>query len=98
MSERLLYIVTYDVRDDRRLRRVFRLMRGYGDHVQYSVFRCELSARERAELMIKLADVLKPSEDQALLFPLGPAGGTREQGIYHVGLPYEPTDHSPIIV
>jgi CRISPR-associated protein Cas2 len=95
---RLLYIVTYDVRDDRRLRRVFRLMRGYGDHVQYSVFRCELSDRERAELMIKLADVLKASEDQALLFPLGPAGGVREQGICHVGLPYEPTDHSAIIV
>jgi CRISPR-associated protein Cas2 len=95
---RLLYIVTYDVRDDRRLRRVFRLMRGYGDHVQYSVFRCELSDKERAELMSKLADVLKPSEDQALLFPLGPAGGAREQGISHVGLPYEPSDRSAIVV
>lgn len=30
---RLLYIVTYDVCDARRLRRVFRLMRGYGDHI-----------------------------------------------------------------
>lgn len=95
---RLLYIVTYDVCDARRLRRVFRLMRGYGDHMQYSVFRCELSDRERAELMTKLADVLKPSEDQALLFPLGPVGGAREETIHHVGRPYEPSDRSVIVV
>jgi len=95
---RLLYIVTYDVCDARRLRRVFRLMRGYGDHMQYSVFRCELSDRERAELMTKLGDVLKPSEDQALLFPLGPVGGAREKTIHHVGRPYEPSSRSVIVV
>ena len=95
---RLLYIVTYDVRDDRRLRRVFRLMRGYGDHLQYSVFRCELSDRERAELITKLADILKLTEDQALLFPLGPAGGVREQHVHHVGLPYEPSEHTTRVI
>lgn len=95
---RLLYIVTYDVRDDRRLRRVFRLMRGYGDHLQYSVFRCELSDRERVELMAKLADVLKPTEDQALFFPLGQAGGSRELHVYHVGLPYEPSERAATVI
>lgn len=95
---RLLYIVAYDVRDDRRLRRVFRLMRGCGDHLQYSVFRCELSDRERVELMTKLANVLKPTEDQALLFPLGPAGGSRELHVYHVGLPYKPSEHAATVI
>jgi len=73
-------------------------MRGYGDHLQYSVFRCELSGRERVELMAKLADVLKPTEDQALFFPLGPVGGSREQHVYHVGLPYEPTERSATVI
>lgn len=95
---RTLYIITYDVCDQKRLRRVFQLMRGYGDHLQYSVFRCELSDRERAELITRLTELLKADEDQALLFPLGPAGGTHEQGVYHVGRAYQPSERSPTIV
>jgi CRISPR-associated protein Cas2 len=79
---RLLYVVTYDVCDDKRLRQVFKTMRGYGDHMQYSVFRCELSDRERAELMAKLDGIIKHDEDQVLLFPLGrPADERKFQSI-----------------
>jgi CRISPR-associated protein Cas2 len=95
---RLLYLVAYDVREDKRLRRVFKLMRGYGDHLQYSVFRCELSDRERVELMEKLTRLIKHDEDQVLLFPLGPAGGQREVNVHHVGLAYRPIEHGPVIV
>jgi CRISPR-associated protein Cas2 len=95
---RTLYVVTYDIRDDKRLRRVFKLMRGYGDHTQYSVFRCELSDRERVELMGRLAEIMKLTEDQALFFPLGPAGGTNERAVYAVGLPYEPFERGAVIV
>ena len=95
---RQLYTVAYDVCDSKRLRRVFRLMRGYGDHLQYSVFRCELSDRERAELMTKLSDVVKHDEDQVLLFPLGPAEGMREQGIFHVGKPYEVQASGAVVI
>ena len=95
---RLLYIVTYDITDDKRWRRVFKLMRGYGDHLQYSVFRCELSERERADLTGKLAEMIKKDEDQVLLFPLGPAGGRREAGVYVVGRAYTPAEHEAVIV
>lgn len=95
---RLLYIVTYDVCDDKRLRHVFRTMRGYGDHMQYSVFRCELSDRERVELMGKLSEIIKHDEDQVLLFPLGPAGGARETGVHTVGLRYIPSEHEAVVV
>lgn len=95
---RTLYIVTYDIRDDRRLRRVFRLMRGYGDHLQYSVFRCELSDRERAELILRLTEVMRLSDDQALFFPLGPAGGERDQAVLAVGQPYSPRERQATIV
>ena len=81
---RLLYIVAYDITDDKRWRKVFRLMRGYGDHLQYSVFRCELSDRERIELMEKLADVVKHDTDQVLFFSLGPVGGQRAERVKHL--------------
>ena len=95
---RLLYVVAYDVRDDKRLRRVFKLMRGYGDHLQYSVFRCELSDRERVELIEKLAGAIKHDEDQVLFFPLGPAAGQREVAVQAIGLAYQPREHGPLIV
>jgi len=95
---RLLYIVTYDICDDRRLRAVFRLMRGYGEHMQYSVFRCELTDLERVELIAQLTGTINMNEDQVLFFPLGPAGGERETGICAVGRPYEAVDHEAVVI
>ena len=95
---RQLYVVTYDIRDDQRLRRVFKLMRGYGDHLQYSVFRCELNERERIELVEKLTQAIQAAEDQVLLFPLGPAGGQREVSVQALGVAYRPSLHEALIV
>ena len=55
---RNVVFVSYDISDARRLRLVYQYMRGRGDHVQYSVFRCELSATERARLIMGLADLI----------------------------------------
>lgn len=95
---RLLYIVTYDVCEYKRLHRVFQTMCGYGDHMQYSVFRCELSEQECIGLMSKLSEIIKHDEDQVLLFPLGPASGLRETEVRSVGLPYEPAVHEAIVI
>ncbi len=55
---RTTYVVTYDIRDPKRLRRVYRLMLGYGEHVQYSVFRCDLTSRELLELKGRLGEAI----------------------------------------
>ena len=55
MSERNRYFVTYDISDDTRRTAVFKTLRGFGDHLQYSVFRCDLSPRQRA-VMIAAVD------------------------------------------
>jgi CRISPR-associated endonuclease Cas2 len=44
---RTCYLVAYDIADPKRLQRVHRTMRGYGDPLQYSVFRCILSPTTR---------------------------------------------------
>ena len=43
-----LYIVVYDIGDPKRWRRVFKLMRCYGEWVQLSVFQCRMSRRRHA--------------------------------------------------
>lgn len=76
MNDERLYIVTYDIADQRRWRRVFRAMQGYGDWMQLSVFQCRLNRRRRAELETRLRELVKNGEDHVLLIDVGPADRT----------------------
>ena len=73
MSGERLYIVTYDIADQRRWRRVFKTMQGYGEWLQLSVFQCRLTRRRRAELETRLRELVKNGEDHILLIDVGPA-------------------------
>jgi len=37
------FLVTYDICEDRRLAKVHKTMRGFEDHLQYSVFECQFT-------------------------------------------------------
>ena len=73
MVEERLYIVTYDIADERRWRRVFKLMQGYGRWLQLSVFQCRLTAQRRAELATRLDAVIHGKDDHVLILDLGHA-------------------------
>lgn len=66
-----LYLVTYDIRDSKRWRRVFRLMKGFGEWLQLSVFQCRLSRRRHAELIALLDGAIKHGTDAVLVIDLG---------------------------
>lgn len=57
----------------KRWRRVFKLMEGYGEWLQLSVFQCRLSRRRHAELTATLHEIIKDDQDHVLLLDLGPA-------------------------
>lgn len=98
MSGRLTYIVCYDICDPRRLRRVYSVMRGYGDHMQLSVFRCELSAAEKVQMITELGVEVKHDEDQVLIVPLGPPRGHNARSMETIGLPLSrPELHSVVV-
>ena len=61
------HLVSYDVRDAKRLRRVAKVLEGYGVRVQYSIFSCQLSERARERLRWELAKVMD-DEDELLIF------------------------------
>jgi len=85
---RQAYVVTYDVCDPKRLRKVYKLMRGYGEHLQYSVFRCELSKRELVELRAKLGGLIHNGQDQVMFVDVGPVEGRGSVSISTLGKPY----------
>ncbi len=84
MSDERLYIVAYDISDDRRWRRVFKTMQAYGSWIQLSVFQCRLSSRYRAELEARLRTLISEGDDHVLLIDVGPADRT-ELGIVSIG-------------
>lgn len=89
---RMTFLVCYDIANDKRLRRVFKACKSYGDHLQYSVFECDLNPREKAELERALAEMIKHDEDQVIFVSLGPAEGRGERVITALGIPYVKMD------
>ena len=95
---RTTYLVCYDIADDRRLRKVFKLMRGFGDHLQYSIFECQFTPGNVIRCRTELARIIKHSEDQVLFVHLGPSEGRGDRVITALGLPYTAVDSPCIIV
>ena len=68
------YLVAYDISDPKRLRRMFRIMRGYGDPLQLSVFLCYLSDKERVLLTMDISAHINHLEDRVSIVNLGSSG------------------------
>ena len=79
------YLVAYDIADPGRLRRVHRKVCGFGEALQYSVFRCDLSPAERILLLEALTPLINHREDQIILLDLGPAEGRARECLYTLG-------------
>jgi CRISPR-associated protein Cas2 len=93
------YLVTYDISDDKRRDCVFKTLKDWGDHVQYSVFLCELNPREYALLKGELQRLVHQRKDQVLILDLGLADNTFEigQGLDCVGFAYSPPQRVMVV-
>jgi CRISPR-associated endoribonuclease Cas2 len=69
-QETTLYIIAYDIPNDRRRSKVHKTLCGYGAWTQYSLFECWLDRKQLLELQIKLAKQLNEQEDSLRLYPL----------------------------
>jgi len=84
---RNVYLVCYDVGDEKRLRRTYKKMRGFGDPLQYSVFRCELSPTEQQMMKEALWALLNREHDRVMLIDLGPVGARGDDCVEFWGEP-----------
>jgi len=97
LREEHLYIVVYDISDPKRWRRVFRLMNGYGEWLQLSVFQCRLTARQHAELIALLDGIIHNGEDHVALLDLGLAEGVVPR-VVSLGKSFTPVAREPVII
>jgi CRISPR-associated protein Cas2 len=69
---RSTFNVSYDIADPKRLRKVFRTLRICGDHLQFSVFECQLTKTDLLECRAELAAIINHKLDQVLFIQRGP--------------------------
>ncbi len=66
----MLYLISYDVSDDTRRRRIMEALKDFGRRVQYSVFECNLDERAMGELLGRVDFEIDPATDSCRLYRL----------------------------
>ena len=84
------YLIAYDVADDKRRTAIFKTLMGNGDHVQYSVFICQLNDVELTRLKGRLCENINARQDQVVILDLGPAETDLGSRLECLGKAYAP--------
>lgn len=92
-----LYVISYDISHPRRWRRVFRIMKGYGEWLQLSVFQCRLSRTRMLQLEAELKEAMNQDEDHVLILDIGPADAVSPQ-VRSLGKLFQPVAREAVIV
>ena len=69
-------LVCYDIRDPKRYRKLYKIIRGHGERLQYSIFRCRLDDRQTERLRWRMLKCMEP-EDALLIVDLCPGCADR---------------------
>lgn len=69
-DETTLYVVSYDVPNDRRRARIHSALTSFGTWVQYSVFECFLNRKQRILLEARLLKEIHQREDTIRIYGL----------------------------
>jgi CRISPR-associated protein Cas2 len=75
VADRTRYLLAYDIREDKRLRRVHEVAVGFGEPLQYSLFVCDLTRAELILLRSRLIDEMHLDVDSVAIFQLGEPTG-----------------------
>ncbi len=58
-----MYVISYDISETKIRNKIFKALKNYGDHKQYSVFECELTKDRFQTLYKELLDLMKDEEE-----------------------------------
>lgn len=92
-----LYLVAYDISDQKRWRKVWKIMNGFGEWLQLSVFQCRLSRRRRVELQEALEAVIHHVQDHIVIIDIGPAESVAPK-VASLGKSFRAVERAPVII
>jgi CRISPR-associated protein Cas2 len=67
----MLFVISYDIPDDKRRLKLAKILGSYGERVQYSVFEAHLDDRDFRRLRAKISKLIEPAEDSVRYYNLG---------------------------
>ena len=95
----MLVLISYDVASDdtgqRRLRRVARACKDFGQRVQYSVFECIVDPAQWTKLKERLVSEINPEKDSLRFYYLG---SNYKHRVEHIGAKPSIEQDGPLIV
>jgi len=66
----MIYMVCYDISNQKRLQKAAKVLEEYGIRVQKSFFQCEMEKEEMEELIKRLFGVIQRKNDSLFVYPL----------------------------
>lgn len=63
-------VVSYDIVDDKKRTRLAKTLLNFGSRVQYSVFECNLNAKQLAEMKKQALKLIDPEKDSLRIYRL----------------------------
>ena len=56
-------VISYDIPEDKRRTKIHKILKSYGQWMQYSVFECDLTETQYAKLRSRLSKQIEPNQD-----------------------------------
>ena len=89
-----LYVVAYDIPDDKRRTKIHKILKGFGQWTEFSLFECFLTRKELLQMQAKLDKYLDPRKDKVRIYFICDACLTR---IETIGIP-EPKEETSYLI
>ncbi len=69
-ADTTLYLIAYDIASDKRRTRVHKILSGFGQWTQFSLFECFLTEKQALQMRERLDAILEPEEDNVRIYTL----------------------------
>jgi CRISPR-associated protein Cas2 len=89
-----LFVVSYDIPNDRRRGQIHKMLSGFGEWRQFSLFECFLTAKQYLQLQERLRALINTEEDQVRIYRLCVSCMNKVESVGHD----RPHDHTSYIV
>ncbi len=66
----MIYFISYDISDTKRLQKVAKILKNFGIRIQYSFFECEIQKEQFEFLKTELLKVINKKEDNLIIYPI----------------------------
>lgn len=70
MTNTTLYLIAYDLSNNKRRTKLHKALSGYGQWTQYSFFECFLTDKQLVSLRARIDQIIKVNEDNVRIYPV----------------------------